>query len=733
MWDLKSDWCSEPIKDNDEKALNCRDAVDELNESLAECYQTAFDNVVTQYDGILAVIGHEKSMLDEYIAQSETKGYVTSTKYYDALIANEKDNIAQLQNEKNALLSALEKDVASGSIEKESESWYDMIAEIDAVTLAIEEGNTAVLEYANSIREIEWGTFDLLQEKISQITKESDFLIDLMSNDKLHDDKGQLTNEGMSTMGLHGQNYNVYMAQADKYAQEMLKINKQLAKDPYNQDLLERRQELLELQQDSILAAEDEKQAIIDMVSDGIELELSALEELITTYTNALDAQKDLYDYQKKIAEQTKEIATLEKQLSAYAGDSSEEAKAKIQQIKVSLEDAKTNLEETQYDRYISDTKKLLDELYLEYETILNQRLDNIDALIQDMITEINNNADTISTTLSEKAESVGYTLSESMTSIWDTNTTGITTVLTTYGQNIETGILSATTTVNATLNTMNTNLKSMIAQLNEIAKTKVKAADNSSAVNSSQSSGNSSSGSTSSGSSNSGSSSSNNSSSSSSSNNNSTSTSSNKTIKVGGKINAKGAKIYDYAGDTSGETQYYKNDPIYKVLSEKSGYLKVRHHKLSSGITGWFKKKDVKAYATGKRNFLSDEIAWTQDGGAEMIIRPSDGAILTPIARNDSVLSASASGHIWDMANNPSEFIRDNLKLDGITPVGANAQTNYTQNFERVVFNLPNVKNYDELLSSMQHDKNFERLIMAMTMDRVAGKSSLAKGKSIR
>ena len=42
-------------------------------------------------------------------------------------------------------------------------------------------------------------------------------------------------------------------------------------------------------------------------------------------------------------------------------------------------------------------------------------------------------------------------------------------------------------------------------------------------------------------------------------------------------------------------------------------------------------------------------------------------------------------------------------------------------------------VKNYDELLSSMQHDKNFERLIMAMTIDRVAGISSLLKGKSNR
>lgn len=71
------------------------------------------------------------------------------------------------------------------------------------------------------------------------------------------------------------------------------------------------------------------------------------------------------------------------------------------------------------------------------------------------------------------------------------------------------------------------------------------------------------------------------------------------KEIKVGGKINAKGAKIYGYIGG-EGYTQYFKDDPIYKVLEEKNGYLKVRWHKRTSGVTGWFKKSDVKAYKQG-------------------------------------------------------------------------------------------------------------------------------------
>ena len=70
-------------------------------------------------------------------------------------------------------------------------------------------------------------------------------------------------------------------------------IDKELANDPYNTELIERREELLGLQQDSILAAEDEKQAIVALVEEGIALELESLQNLIDTYTDALDSAKD--------------------------------------------------------------------------------------------------------------------------------------------------------------------------------------------------------------------------------------------------------------------------------------------------------------------------------------------------------------------------------------------------------------------------------------------------------
>lgn len=689
-----------------EKALDCLDAIDDLRESESKLYEQRFENVSTKYDGYLGVIQHEKDMLDEFVSQTETAGYITSGKYYDAMSANAKKQQEELKKQRDEMISELNNAVNSGTIEKYSESWYSMVNSVDEVTKSIEECNTSLLEYEKNLRELDWQVFDLIQDKISKVADESEFLINLMSNKKLYEDNGQLTDEGMASMGQYGVKYNVYMAQANKYAKKIKELQADLAKDPYNQDIANQLQEYIEAQQEAILNAEDMKNSIKDMVSDGIDKELDSLQKLIDKRNDALDAAKDLYDYQKKIKESTKDIADLEKQMAAYQGDVSEETKAKIQQIKVDLEEAKSDLEETEYEQYISDQQKMLDDLYNDYETILNQRLDDIDALMADMISEINNNASTIGATIESQADKVGYTLSESMNTIWLSGNGSISNVITTYGTKFDTAL----TTTNTALGYINTNIQNMIAQLNKIAGTKIKAAGASAATEKPkpapapapapqpqqkpQP----------------------------------------KQVTVGGMINAGGARIYADSYGNGGGRQTFGSDPIYTVLQERNGYVLTRWHRLSSGYTGWFKKSDISAYALGAKNIRNNEMAWTQENGSEMIMRPSDGAILTPLAKNDSVLTSAASSNIWNMANNPSDFIKDNLDFDKID-TGANVgnKTTYTQNLDKVVFNLPNVKNYDELLKSMQHDKNFERLIMSMTIDPIVGKSSLAKGKAIR
>lgn len=141
--------------------------------------------------------------------------------------------------------------------------------------------------------------------------------------------------------------------------------------------------------------------------------------------------------------EAQKNIASLEKQLTAYQGDNSEEGQAKRQQISNDLADARQDLEETQYERSIADQKKLLDELYNDYEEMLNLRLDNIDMLVQDVITNVNAESAGIRETLETVSSNVGYNMTESMNTIWSSANN----VITTYGDKFSTqltGVLQA-------------------------------------------------------------------------------------------------------------------------------------------------------------------------------------------------------------------------------------------------------------------------------------------------
>lgn len=440
-----------------EKALDCKDAMDDLAESIAELYENKFSDVASDYENQLSLLEHLTTTYDNGINDLEERGYLASTKYYAAMQKVEKQNIDVRKKELDALIKHMSEGVNSGSIKEGSEAWYDMQKEINSAKEAIQEAETSIISLGNSIREVEWGHFDYLQEQISNITKESDFLIDLMENSELFTDNGQLTETGMASMGLHGQNYNVYMAQADKYAEELKKLNEEIANDPNNTILLERREELLDAQRDSILAAEDEKQAIRDMVEEGIELELDALQKLIDSYTEALDSSKDLCDYQKKVQNQASEVARLQKQIAAYAGDTSEENRALKQKLEVDLSEAMEDLEETQYEHYIGEQKQLLDSLYDEYELILNQRLDNIDALMSDMIDTINTNSSSICDTLISESEKVGYTLSENEKAIW-ANEGGAGSIITKYGE----AFTSALTSVNTVLNGIAANIAKM-------------------------------------------------------------------------------------------------------------------------------------------------------------------------------------------------------------------------------------------------------------------------------
>lgn len=711
---------SDKIKDFQkyyEAAIKAKDAVAELHEQIADLYLDKFNNISTDFENQLSLIEHMAQTYEEGLNQLEEAGMLGATAYYKYLIEAENKSIKIMQDELTALEKSLAEAMASGEIEMYSDAWYEMMEDIDDVCESIDEATTSILKYAKAMRELEWDYFDFAEDRISQITEETDFLIELLSNRKLFDDNGKMTDAGTATMGLHGENYNVYMAQADDYAKEIEKINAEIANDPTNTDLIKRREELVKLQQDSILNAEKEKQAIVDLISDGYDKQLDSLKKIIDAYTDSLDSAKDLYDYQKKVKQQTAEIASIQKQLAAYANDTSEETKAKVQKLQVDLSDAMEELEETQYERYISDQKKLLDDLYNEYESVLNLRLDNVDALLSECISTINAESGNISDTLSKEAANVGYTISEANKAIW-ANDGEANSVVALYGENFK----GQLTSINASINGIKAYTDTLLAKANAEAAAK-KAAEEAAQKKAEEAS----------------------------KPKPSTPTTPqqpqqnkptfNEDIKRG-----VAAAIWIYGGKKSG----WGNDPERKQrLTAKFGAsnaLAVQKYINAHGNNGdlynyWvstgknnLSKYYYNAFKKGARRVISAQDAWTQEAGQELIVRPSDNALLTSMKPGDSVLTAEMTRNIWDMAKNPELFFETHGIINASDMIDRNSHSSGSSgvNMRDINVSIPidHVDDYNDFMNKLKSDRTFEKMIQSMTVDRMVGGSKLAKYK---
>lgn len=377
----------------------------------ADLAQEKLDNIDTYYSNRRQGYEQRANELNSAIDINEAKGYQISTKYYSRLISEEKKNNASLVEERKKLVKSLADSLKNGSVKSGSEEWYEMSKQIDDVTNAIDESTKSLVEYNNQLRQIKWDNFDYLEERIKTVTSEVDFMINELSREDLtRDDIGDFTDRGKAVAYLHASNYTAYLNQAKDYEKEVYKIEKELAKDPYNKTLIERKEELVKSYQDAISAAQEEKYAIIDLYTQGYEAMKNHIADLISEYEKLMDAEKNAYDWQNTVAEKTKQIADLRKQLLAYSGDMSEESRAKIQSLTVSLKDSEKDLRESQYEKFISDSKDMLSDLQDNFDDVIQDVIDSLSEHFDKLLNGISSTSNTAVRTIKEQMKGVGYT-----------------------------------------------------------------------------------------------------------------------------------------------------------------------------------------------------------------------------------------------------------------------------------------------------------------------------------
>ena len=144
------------------------------------------------------------------------------------------------------------------------------------------------------------------------------------------------------------------------------------------------------------------------------------------------------------------------------------------------------------------------------------------------------------------------------------------------------------------------------------------------------------------------------------------------KTIKVGGKVKAKG-NILDANGKSMGR-QYFSYDPKYKVLKITGNLVQVRWHKLPSGITGHFKKSQLTPLRSG--GYTGD---WNGDGGKVALLHKKELVLNQKDTQNilDAVnIIRGLSGLLQNSMINRIEGLTQSLNGLSLPTVQTNSET---------------------------------------------------------
>lgn len=728
-----------------EKGIAAEQAAEDLRIKLSDLNRQKLDHLLSQWDELISMTEHEISLLEKYSDRVENMGYWLSESSIEERIQTISDEREQTIKELYAYADQFNEwmglGIDNGGLEMGSEAWYKALEDAQNLVDKSEELYDQMLELKKLQRELKWEQFDYLEEKLSDIIDEAEFLSELASVEKTMDEYGRFNDRGMTNLAMLGVQYDEYIMKLQRYQKEQQNLEAELALDPYNKDIKDRLEKITKESREAAKNIASSMQSIFDKVQESIDAHLSKVKELMDDYKTALSTAKDLYSFSKNIGDQTKNIENLRKQLVAYQGDDSEAGRKRRQELTNQLNAAEQQLQETEWDRYISQTGEMLDNLYEDYEDILNARMDDVNGLVQEVIGEINLSRTDVKSGLEKIQKEFGI------------NTTNFKPLLEDSTNSLLSGFNDGELTNNAAdivenTGTMKDTIEEMKKAMDQDYIQKALFGES-------------------------------------------------KTLETDEKGYLYIANVYAPEGSDNAteneeakrailrkqdedalataqsqlETRLAEKDSIYKKLDsllmneanlkkdfeKESGKKKPNKKTLKSieqdiynneqaiqtariNLSNWERtiadlsalieniksRLNANAYATGLRHNSKKQMAWTQDGGSELIFRSSDGAMLTPLNQGDMVFTNEMSQRLWEIAsgNIPST-------LGSITMPNVSSNVNSTiNNSNEIVINLPNVNDYDSFKRELQNDTKFEKFIQEITIGQVSGNNTLNKRK---
>ena len=394
---------------------NYNQAKEDHTSNVRQARKDRFDKVQERYDNKAGLIEQRKNAVSNSLNIAEAKGLLIGEAYYTRQADAVKSDMQLKQEEAEELAKKL------STIKFGSDEWYEAQEALNGVYESIQQDEQELAEFQKSINELKFDRFDELLDKLGDITDETDFLIDMLDSDNLFDsDTGMITQDGITAMGLTAQNYDTYLAEAQKYKDAIADLNEmynegKIGLNDYNSKLRTYQQG----QRDSIKSANEAKKSLAAYVKQGLDAQNNALEEAISKKKELLETDKSLKEWNDKLADSNKNIAKLEKQIAALEGDDSEENRKKLQQLKSDLQDAQKDRSDMLYDHSVSDQEDALDKMLENSKKQAEDYLKDTDKVFSDALTYVNANSSQVASNIEKIAKDTGYDVSTYIVNAW--------------------------------------------------------------------------------------------------------------------------------------------------------------------------------------------------------------------------------------------------------------------------------------------------------------------------
>ncbi len=566
-----------------------------------------------------------------------------------------------------------------------------MVNSLTDVEGSILDCKKAIEEFDNAILELHTEIFNRIQNQFSAFASELSNMQELINDDAnpVATVKNQWTDEGLAQLGLLAQQYELAKYQVAQYNEEIERLNQLYLQGRYS--TTEYADKLIELKNAQWSAVEASESALdsirslnqerVNIVVEGINEEIEAYEKYTQAIKDNLSAEKDLHDYQKQIAEENKSILDIQRQLAAIQDDDSQAARARRAKLEEQLKEAQDALAETEYSHNIDAQQEALDEELERYKETRQAEIDalqesllNVEQILSDTFEAVRSNSQLIGETILAQAQAHGIEMSQVLTDAWFQGENAIAhygEVLTSASSNfigqiqgVEYQVYELQNQANATAeglaymfstradNLVDELVRSYTSEANLDAMTNALHDSLSNTIDGSYSG------------------------------NSAVSALNSIADAANGVAEAanNAANALRNLGAEKDAASQKKENVFFSGSSKDAALAQAAWRGYDSSHVRKEGNQWIAFNAKGSKNIPHDELSWINENGPEMIISPSDGAILTPLKRGDAVLPTDQTSNIWEWSRfNPEEFASKLIQTIGNVE-GSKVQTNTMQ-----------------------------------------------------